>query len=76
MARPIGQFTPEDRIYQTLRCNVDMLKVIQAGITLVSPDGELEPHTWQFNFRFSLAYVHWHPTQLSLLSVLRVIRRS
>ena len=29
--------------YQTLRCNVDILKPIQVGITLWSPEGELPP---------------------------------
>ena len=30
--------------YQTLRCNVDLLKPIQVGITLWSPSGELPPN--------------------------------
>lgn len=29
--------------YQTLRCNVDLLKIIQLGVTLFSIDGELPP---------------------------------
>lgn len=65
-----------DYHYQTLRCNVDFVKVLQLGITLFAADGDLPPaqptdsssvngasygnhlmpcpHTWQFNFRFSL----------------------
>ncbi|OCT54933.1 CCR4-NOT transcription complex subunit 7 [Cladophialophora carrionii] len=44
VARPIGQFTTKaDYHYQTLRCNVDLLKVIQLGITLFKPDGTLPP---------------------------------
>lgn len=36
--------------YQTVRCNVDLLKIISLGITLFTPEGELppaqgEPHT-------------------------------
>ncbi|KAJ5756511.1 Ribonuclease CAF1 [Penicillium manginii] len=71
VARPIGQFTNKaDYHYQTLRCNVDLLKMIQLGITLFNEDGEVPPLsgtdangqpygmpapcTWQFNFRFSL----------------------
>lgn len=60
MARPIGKFpTKADYHYQTLRCNVDMLKIIQLGITLADESGELAKvdgvvSTWQFNFRFSL----------------------
>ena len=40
----MGAFTDKaDYHYQTLRCNVDILRVIQLGITLFSEDGEL-PH--------------------------------
>jgi CCR4-NOT transcription complex subunit 7/8 len=41
--------------YQTLRCNVDILKPIQVGITLWSPEGELPPQ-------------HPDPELLSMLS--------
>lgn len=44
VARPMGSFTTKaDYHYQTLRCNVDLLKMIQLGITLFSPEGELPP---------------------------------
>jgi CCR4-NOT transcription complex subunit 7/8 len=44
VARPIGQFTTKaDYHYQTLRCNVDLLKMIQLGVTLFRPDGSLPP---------------------------------
>lgn len=44
VARPIGQFTTKaDYHYQTLRCNVDLLKMIQLGITLFKSDGSLPP---------------------------------
>lgn len=44
VARPMGKFTTkQDYHYQTLRCNVDLLQVIQLGITLFSKDGELPP---------------------------------
>ena len=47
-----------DYHYQTLRCNVDMLKIIQLGITLADEDGNMpDICTWQFNFQFSLRYV-------------------
>lgn len=41
------------------RCNVDLLRIIQLGITLCDENGTLaEPVcTWQFNFRFSLRWV-------------------
>ncbi|KAL8902559.1 MAG: hypothetical protein Q9207_004595 [Kuettlingeria erythrocarpa] len=44
VARPMGAFTTKaDYHYQTLRCNVDLLKVIQLGITLFNEDGEAPP---------------------------------
>lgn len=40
----MGAFTTKaDYHYQTLRCNVDLLRVIQLGITLFSEDGEMPP---------------------------------
>ncbi|KAJ5104790.1 hypothetical protein NUU61_002137 [Penicillium alfredii] len=44
VARPIGSFqTKADYHYQTLRCNVDLLKMIQLGITLFNAEGEVPP---------------------------------
>ena len=44
VARPMGTFTTKaDYHYQTLRCNVDLLKIIQLGLTLFSAEGELPP---------------------------------
>jgi CCR4-NOT transcription complex subunit 7/8 len=44
-----------------MRCNVDLLKIIQLGITLADEEGQFpqECSTWQFNFRFSLSYVQF-----------------
>ena len=40
----MGAFTTKaDYHYQTLRCNVDLLRVIQLGITLFSEEGEMPP---------------------------------
>ena len=40
----MGAFTTKaDYHYQTLRCNVDLLKVIQLGVTLFNGDGETPP---------------------------------
>ena len=40
----MGAFTTRaDYHYQTLRCNVDLLRVIQLGITLFNEDGEMPP---------------------------------
>ena len=40
--------------YNILKNNVDKLKIIQLGITLCTPDGEVveDCPTWQFNFQF------------------------
>lgn len=57
VARPIGTFKgSSDYHYQTLRCNVDLLKLIQLGLTVCDEFGEHPPDisTWQFNFQFSL----------------------
>ncbi|KAI9716303.1 MAG: hypothetical protein M1828_000399 [Chrysothrix sp. TS-e1954] len=46
VARPIGQFpTKADYHYQCLRCNVDLLKLIQLGLTLFTTSGDLPPLT-------------------------------
>ncbi|QSL66876.1 hypothetical protein MERGE_001263 [Pneumocystis wakefieldiae] len=57
IARPIGSFlSGSDYYYQMLRCNVDLLKIIQLGITFSDSSGNFPPDacTWQFNFKFSL----------------------
>jgi len=57
VARPIGSFrSTADYHYQTLRCNVDLLKIIQLGLTITDQNGCLPkgPCTWQFNFKFNL----------------------
>ncbi|KAG6853569.1 hypothetical protein C0991_003165 [Blastosporella zonata] len=57
VARPIGAFkTSSDYHYQTMRCNVDLLKIIQVGVTLADENGNLpeECSTWQFNFKFNV----------------------
>jgi len=57
VARPIGSFTStSDYHYQTLRCNVDLLRIIQLGLTFSDSDGNVPPNvcTWQFNFKFNL----------------------
>jgi CCR4-NOT transcription complex subunit 7/8 len=57
VARPIGEFrSTADYQYQLLRCNVDLLKIIQLGLTFMDEQGNTAPEfsTWQFNFKFSL----------------------
>mmetsp|Transcript_11544 Transcript_11544/g.17575 ORF Transcript_11544/g.17575 Transcript_11544/m.17575 type:complete len:329 (+) Transcript_11544:125-1111(+) len=57
VARPICEFGANDYQYQTLRCNVDMLKLIQLGLSFTDEKGNFAPgcSCWQFNFKFSLA---------------------
>ena len=44
VARPMGAFTTKaDYHYQCLRCNVDLLKVIQLGISLFDDEGNSPP---------------------------------
>ncbi|OAF68158.1 hypothetical protein A3Q56_04081 [Intoshia linei] len=57
VARPLGEFRYQsDHIFQLLRCNVDLLKLIQLGITLMNEKGQVPDgiSTWQFNFKFNL----------------------
>ncbi|CAK9301402.1 unnamed protein product [Gordionus sp. m RMFG-2023] len=57
VARPIGNFkSVSDYQYQLLRCNVDLLNIIQLGFTFMDENGKTPPGylTWQFNFKFSL----------------------
>jgi len=57
VARPVGDYGSNDMQYQTLRCNVDMLKLIQLGLSFSDKDGNWAPGCacWQFNFKFSLS---------------------
>jgi len=52
VARPTGNVAEYN--YQTVKCNVDLLKVIQLGVTFADSHGNLPPGTttWQFNFKF------------------------
>lgn len=58
VARPTGSFnTSKEYHYQTLRCNVNLLKIIQLGLTFCNGKGQLPKDgkcCWQFNFKFSL----------------------
>jgi len=58
VARPLGCFkNAHDYHYQTLKVNVDLLKLIQLGLTFCNAHGRFLPGTcaWQFNFKFNLS---------------------
>lgn len=54
VARPMGDCSAAEMTYQTLRINVDMLKIIQLGLSFTDGEGNwAEGCTcWQFNFKF------------------------
>lgn len=57
VARPHGeQGVTSDYTYQMLKCNVDMLKMIQLGLTFTDSEGNFPEgcSCWQFNFKFDL----------------------
>lgn len=71
VARPIGNFkSSSDFHYQTVRCNVDLLKIIQFGITFCNEEGELAPGicTYQFNFKFSITEDVYAQDSIDLLT--------
>lgn len=70
VARPVGSFSSHtDFHYQTLRCNVDLLRIIQLGLTLADEDGNVveDLPVWQFNFSFNLAEDMYAEDSISLL---------
>ncbi|KAI8508397.1 CCR4-NOT transcription complex subunit 7-like [Branchiostoma floridae] len=70
VARPIGEFrSTADYQYQLLRCNVDLLKIIQLGMTFMNEKGEYAPNifTYQFNFKFNLTEDMYAQDSIDLL---------
>ena len=71
VARPIGEFrSTSDYQYQLLRCNVDLLKIIQLGLTFLDSKGDTPPiiTTWQFNFKFNLTEDMFAQDSIDLLT--------
>jgi len=71
VARPLGEFrSTSDYQYQLLRCNVDLLKVIQLGLAFYNENGEQPPDggTWQFNFMFNLTEDMYAQDSIDLLN--------
>lgn len=65
---PLTEYT-QDFYYQSLKLNVDSLKLIQLGITLSDANGTFPKgtHTWQFNLKFNIKKDKISPESLSLL---------
>ncbi|XP_038651726.1 CCR4-NOT transcription complex subunit 8 isoform X2 [Scyliorhinus canicula] len=70
VVRPIGEFrSTVDYQYQLLRCNVDLLKIIQLGLTFMNEKNQYPPgtSTWQFNFKFNLTEDMYSQDSIDLL---------
>lgn len=63
-----------DYVYQSMRLNVNMLKLIQLGLTFMDGEGRTAERetggisTWQFNFHFSLAADMYQEASIRLLT--------
>eukprot|EP00730_Choanoeca_flexa_P019368 TRINITY_DN9454_c0_g1_i1.p1 TRINITY_DN9454_c0_g1~~TRINITY_DN9454_c0_g1_i1.p1 ORF type:complete len:277 (+),score=47.98 TRINITY_DN9454_c0_g1_i1:103-831(+) len=54
---PLGTFqSSEDHAFQSLICNINLLKMVQLGLTFFDQDGNRASpvSTWQFNFRLNV----------------------
>ena len=60
----------QDFYYQSIKLNVDSLKLIQVGITLSNSKGEKPEgiHTWQFNLRFNYEKEPFNASSCELLT--------
>jgi len=75
VARPIGEFrSTADYQYHLLKCNVDLLNVIQVGLTFMNAAGETPGtaggrcSTWQFNLKFNLTEDMYAQDSIDLLA--------
>lgn len=69
VARPIGSYHTDFQ-YQTLRCNVDLLKIIQLGLSFADENGDFAEGcpTFQFNFKFNLQEDMYAQDSIDLLT--------
>lgn len=65
----VGGGNKPDYQYQTLRCNVDLLKLIQLGVAFTDEQGNLAEDCpcWQFHFKFSLSNDMYAQDSIDLL---------
>lgn len=71
VAKPLGEFrSPTEYQYQMLKCNVNLLKLIQLGLTFHNERGERPPGicTFQFNFKFNLSVDMYAQDSIDMLT--------
>ena len=56
VAKPVTETYSPDYHYKSLKVNIDLLKIIQLGLSFADEHGNFAPGCpcWQFNFRFDL----------------------
>jgi CCR4-NOT transcription complex subunit 7/8 len=54
VAKPVTEAFTSDYHYKSLKVNVDLLKIIQLGLSFSDKSGNMCPECWQFNFAFDL----------------------
>jgi CCR4-NOT transcription complex subunit 7/8 len=54
VAKPVTEAFTSDFHYKSLKINVDLLHIIQLGLSFADEKGNFAPVCWQFNFRFNL----------------------
>jgi CCR4-NOT transcription complex subunit 7/8 len=54
VAKPVTEAFTSDFHYKSLKINVDLLRIIQLGLSFADEKGNFAPVCWQFNFRFNL----------------------
>jgi CCR4-NOT transcription complex subunit 7/8 len=61
--------TNSDYEYALFKVNVDLMKIIQLGLSFFDEKGQQPSpiHTWQFNFRFNLAEEMYAQDSIKLL---------
>lgn len=70
VVHPTGEYSSADTQYQKLRLNVDMLKLIQLGLTFTDAEGNFVEGgctCWQFNFQFALSVDTYANDSIELL---------
>lgn len=54
VAKPVTETYTSDYHYKSLKVNVDLLKIIQLGLSFADENGNICPKIWQFNFQFDM----------------------